>query len=161
MVEARNGDLQVSVLLGLGVGTEDQIALRKSHHEIEHEGGDHDHDHDEFESFVVELGALEDASAFVAALKPIIDRHDILRLKGFAEVKGGRRGSSSRRSAHASTPISTAPGAAEVRGTRLVVIGLHDEMDDAAIVRDIGRRGRAHRWRWPWMLGSGNIRSRS
>ena len=68
MVEARNGDLPASVLLGLGVGTEDEIALRKSHHELEHEGGDHDHDHDEFESFVVELGALDDAGAFVAAL---------------------------------------------------------------------------------------------
>jgi cobalamin biosynthesis protein CobW len=38
----------------------------------------------------------------------------------------------------ASTAISTAPWAPdEVRSTRLVVIGLHDEMDDVAIVNEI------------------------
>jgi cobalamin biosynthesis protein CobW len=29
----------------------------------------HDHDHDEFESFVVELGPVSDAAAFVEGLK--------------------------------------------------------------------------------------------
>jgi cobalamin biosynthesis protein CobW len=142
MIEARNGELPVSVLLGLGVGTEDQIAFRKSHHEIEHEGGDHDHDHDEFESFVVELGALEDANAFVAALKPIIDRQDILRLKGFAEVKGKpMRLLIQAVGSRIDTYFDRAWQPGETRGTRLVVIGLHDEMDDAAIIREIGALG--------------------
>ena len=139
MVEARNGDLPASVLLGLGVGTEDEIALRKSHHELEHEGGDHDHDHDEFESFVVELGALDDAGAFVAALKPIIERHDILRLKGFAEVKGKpMRLLIQAVGSRIDTYFDRAWQPGEARGTRLVAIGLHDEMDDAAIRREIG-----------------------
>ncbi len=142
MIEARNGDIPASVLLGLGVGTEGDIENRKSHHELEHEGAPHDHDHDEFESFIVELGALEDASAFIDKLKPVIDRHDILRLKGFAEIKGKPmrlviQAVGSRVDSYFDRPW--APG--EVRGTRLVVIGLHDEMDDVAIVREIRALG--------------------
>lgn len=138
MIEARNGELPASVLLGLGVGTEDQIELRKSHHELEHEGAPHDHDHDEFESFIVELGALEDANTFVDALKPIIDRHDILRLKGFAEVKGKpMRLVIQAVGSRIDTYFDRAWQPGETRSTRLVVIGLHDEMDDAAIMREI------------------------
>jgi cobalamin biosynthesis protein CobW len=126
------------VLLGLGVGTEDHIELRKSHHELEHEGAPHDHDHDEFESFVVDLGALEDANAFVSALKPVIDRHDILRLKGFAEVKGKpMRLVIQAVGSRIDTYFDRAWQPGETRGTRLVVIGLHDEMDDAAIMSEI------------------------
>lgn len=142
MIEARNGDLPVSVLLGLGVGTEDQIELRKSHHELEHEGAGHDHDHDEFESFVVALGAIEDVNAFVSALKPIIDRHDILRLKGFAEIKGKpMRLLVQAVGSRIDTYFDRAWQPGEPRGTRLVVIGLHDEMDDVAIMREIGALG--------------------
>jgi cobalamin biosynthesis protein CobW len=142
MIEARNGELPASVLLGLGVGTEDQIALRKSHHELEHEGAPHDHDHDEFESFIVELGALEDAGAFVAAIRPVIDRHDILRLKGFAEVKGKpMRLVIQAVGSRIDTYFDRAWRPGEARGTRLVVIGLHDEMDDVAIMNEIKALG--------------------
>jgi cobalamin biosynthesis protein CobW len=142
MIEARNGELPASILLGLGVGTEDQIEMRKSHHELEHEGAPHDHDHDEFESFVVNLGALEDANAFVSALKPVIDRHDILRLKGFAEVKGKpMRLVIQAVGSRIDTYFDRAWQPGETRGTRLVVIGLHDEMDDAAIMSEIKALG--------------------
>ncbi|MGV3551993.1 cobalamin biosynthesis protein CobW [Rhizobium sp.] len=142
MIEARNGELPASVLLGLGVGTEDQIELRKSHHELEHEGAPHDHDHDEFESFVVELGALEDVNAFISAIKPVIDRHDILRLKGFAEVKGKpMRLVIQAVGSRIDTYFDRAWKPGEARGTRLVVIGLHDEMDDVAIMNEIKALG--------------------
>jgi cobalamin biosynthesis protein CobW len=142
MIEARNGDIPASVLLGLGIGTESDIANRKSHHELEHEGEGHTHDHDEFESFVVELGALDNPASFIDSVKLVIDRHDILRLKGFAEVKGKPmrlviQAVGSRIDSYFDRPW--APG--EERGTRLVVIGLHDEMDDEAIVRDIKALG--------------------
>jgi cobalamin biosynthesis protein CobW len=138
MIEARNGDIPASVLLGLGVGTESDIENRKSHHELEHEGAPHDHDHDEFESFVVELGAIAEPKSFIDQLKPLIDKHDILRLKGFAEVKGKPmrlviQAVGSRIDSYFDRPW--APD--EVRSTRLVVIGLHDEMDDVAIVNEI------------------------
>ena len=89
MVRAANGSLPADVLLGLDSATETEIANRKSHHELEHENGeDHDHDHDEFDSFVVTGGAVADAAALTAQLKPLIEKHDILRLKGFVEIEG-------------------------------------------------------------------------
>jgi cobalamin biosynthesis protein CobW len=138
MIEAHNGNIPASVLLGLGVGTESDIENRKSHHELEHEGAPHDHDHDEFESFIVELGALDDPKVFIERLKPVIDKHDILRLKGFAEVKGKPmrlviQAVGSRVDSYFDRPW--APG--EARSTKLVVIGLHDEMDDVAVMADI------------------------
>jgi cobalamin biosynthesis protein CobW len=139
MVESHGGDVPASVLLGLGVGTEADIANRKSHHELEHEGEGHDHDHDEFESFVVEYGPVADPSAFAASLKAIIETHDILRLKGFADVPGKPmrlviQAVGNRIDTYFDRPWK----ADETRATRLVVIGLHDEMDDQAIIRAIG-----------------------
>ncbi len=57
MIEAQNGEVAAAVLLGLGVGTEGDIANRKSHHEMEHEAGE-EHDHDEFDSFIVSSARL-------------------------------------------------------------------------------------------------------
>ncbi len=135
MVESRGGDVPASVLLGLGVGTEDDIANRKSHHEMEHENGHHhDHDHDEFESFVVDYGPVAEPESFTESLKAIIDEHDILRVKGFADVPGKPmrlviQAVGSRIDTYFDRPW----GANETRSTKLVVIGLHDEMDDVAI----------------------------
>ncbi len=132
MIEAKNGEVSAAVLLGLGVGTESDIANRKSHHEMEHEAGE-EHDHDEFDSFVVELGAVTDPAAFIEKLKPIIAEHDVLRLKGFADIPGKPmrlliQGVGARIDQYFDRPWATG----EVRRTRLVVIGLHD-MDEAAV----------------------------
>ncbi|OAP42728.1 cobalamin biosynthesis protein CobW [Sinorhizobium glycinis] len=132
MIEARNGEVAAAILLGLGVGTEGEIANRKSHHEMDHEAGE-EHDHDEFDSFVVELGAVADPARFIDRLKGVVAEHDILRLKGFADVpdKPMRlliQAVGSRIDQYYDR--AWAPG--ETRGTRLVVIGLHD-MDEAAV----------------------------
>lgn len=126
------------VLLGLGVGTESDMANRMSHHDLHHaDGHTHDHDHDEFESFVVEGGAVSDAKTLAASLVSIIEKHDVLRLKGFVEIKGkpmrmvvqavGKR---------IDTYFDRDWMAGEKRTSRLVVIGLHD-FDDAAIRTEI------------------------
>ncbi|WOS61279.1 cobalamin biosynthesis protein CobW [Sinorhizobium fredii] len=132
MIEARNGEVAAAILLGLGVGTEGEIANRKSHHEMEHEAGE-EHDHDEFDSFVVELGAIADSARFIDRLKSVIAEHDVLRLKGFADVPGKPmrlliQAVGSRIDQYYDR--AWAPG--EARGTRLVVIGLHD-MDETAV----------------------------
>ncbi|MDQ0558619.1 cobalamin biosynthesis protein CobW [Rhizobium mesoamericanum] len=136
MIEACNGEVPASVLLGLGVGTEDQVVNRKSHHELEHEDGVA-HDHDEFDSFVVELGPVANPAAFVEALKSIIGEHDVLRLKGFVDVPGKPmrlqlQAVGSRIDHYFDR--AWAPG--EARATRLVVIGLH-EMDEAVVRKAI------------------------
>ncbi|MBC8717194.1 MULTISPECIES: cobalamin biosynthesis protein CobW [Brucella/Ochrobactrum group] len=136
MVPASFGKLGADVLLGLGVGTEDDIANRKSHHEIHHADG-HEHDHDEFESFVVEAGSVADPKAFTEKLKAVIAEHDVLRLKGFVDVPGKPM----RLVVQAVGPriehyFDRPWGKDEVRNTRLVVIGLH-EIDEQAITKAV------------------------
>ncbi|MEK1933728.1 MAG: cobalamin biosynthesis protein CobW [Pararhizobium sp.] len=132
MIEAKNGEVPAAVLLGLGVGTESDIANRKSHHEMEHEAGE-EHDHDEFDSFVVELGQIANPAGFVEKLKTIIVEHDVLRLKGFADVPGKpMRLLIQAVGARIDQYFDRVWAPGEARGTRLVVIGLHD-MDEAAV----------------------------
>ncbi|WP_429807554.1 cobalamin biosynthesis protein CobW [Ensifer sp. B1-9] len=132
MIEAKNGEVAAAILLGLGVGTEGEIANRKSHHEMEHEAGE-EHDHDEFDSFVVELGSVADPAAFIDRLKGVIAEHDVLRLKGFADVPGKpMRLLIQAVGARIDQYYDRVWAAGEKRGTRLVVIGLHD-MDEAAV----------------------------
>ncbi|OWV82672.1 cobalamin biosynthesis protein CobW [Rhizobium sp. R635] len=136
MIEARNGEVPASVLLGLGIGTEDDIANRKSHHELEHEDGE-PHDHDEFDSFIVELGAIADTATFVEKLKSIIAEHDVLRLKGFIDVSGKpMRLQLQAVGVRIDQYFDRAWAQGETRGTRLVVIGLH-EMDQDAVRKAI------------------------
>jgi cobalamin biosynthesis protein CobW len=144
MIEAKNGQVPSMVLLGIGAGSEDDIGNRKSHHELEHEalhenGVDHEHhhDHDEFESFAVKLASISDPSGFVDRLKPVIEAHDVLRLKGFVDVPGKPmrlviQAVGSRIDTYFDRPWATG----EKRETRLVVIGLHD-WDFGAVVEAV------------------------
>ncbi|APO75174.1 cobalamin biosynthesis protein CobW [Rhizobium etli 8C-3] len=136
MIEARNGEVPASVLLGLGIGTEEDIGNRKSHHELEHEDGT-PHDHDEFDSFVVEFGPIGDPAGFAEKLKGVIAEHDILRLKGFADVQGKpMRLQVQAVGSRIDQYFDRAWVPGEARGTRLVVIGLH-EMDQDTVRRSI------------------------
>lgn len=83
VVETREGRIEPAVLLGLMAAAEDDLDARPSHHDAE-EG----HDHDDFESFVVELPAIQDPASFVAKLAALANSHDVLRIKGFLEVSG-------------------------------------------------------------------------
>ncbi len=136
MVRASNGVLPVEVLLGMSSATEAQIGNRRSHHEIEHENGEM-HDHDDFESFVVECSEMTDSGSLAARLQPVIEKHDILRLKGFVAVSGKPmrllvQAVGSRIDSHFDREF--APG--EARRTRLVVIGLHG-LDEQLIRKEI------------------------
>lgn len=82
IVTVAEGRVDPSALLGLGVGTEDDIANRRTRHDSEPE-----HDHDDFESFVVALPELTDPSLLVARIARAGEAHKVLRIKGFAAVK--------------------------------------------------------------------------
>ncbi|HUC62290.1 MAG TPA: cobalamin biosynthesis protein CobW [Alphaproteobacteria bacterium] len=82
-VQARFGAVDPRVLLGLGLGAEETIETRRTHHD-----GETEHDHDEFASFAVELAELASPAELLSRLEPAIARHDILRVKGFAAVAG-------------------------------------------------------------------------
>jgi len=97
------------------------------HHHHDHDDddpGDHDHDHDAFESFVVTRGEITDPDDFAAQVARVIRTHDILRLKGFAAVRGKPmrltlQAVGPRIDSYFDQPLA----ANEPRETRLVVIG--------------------------------------
>ena len=148
LVSAARGVLPIDVLLGMQAATEDEIANRKSHHEMhhhdhdDHDDHDHDHDHhhhdhDDFDSFVVDCGPVADVAAFTSALQGIIMRHDILRLKGICAVSGKpMRLSVQAVGARIDTYFDRPWLEAEARATRLVVIGIAG-LDRAAIAGEI------------------------
>ncbi len=132
IVEASRGELPLPVLLGLNAEAELHIDGRPTHHG--HEGHE-DHDHDEFDSFHVDLPEVEEA-ALLEALGELVERHDILRIKGFAAIPGKPmrllvQGVGKRFDRHFDRKWL----ADEARSTRLVVIG--QELDQAAIANQL------------------------
>ncbi|MEM8848985.1 MAG: cobalamin biosynthesis protein CobW [Pseudomonadota bacterium] len=143
VVPASMGALPVDVVLGRGQGAEDDIAARHEvhHHHHHHDDDDshhhaHDHGHDAFESFVVETEEVADPAAFAAKVADVIQRHDILRLKGFASVAGKPM----RLTVQAVGPrvdhYFDRPLGDDARGARLVVIG-QAGLDRNAIAADL------------------------
>jgi len=145
LVKSSHGSLPADVLLGLASASETDVQNRKSHHELEHdafheehgEDAAHEHDHDAFESFVVGIEAISDPKTFVAGLQQVIEGHDILRLKGFAEVAGKpMRLVIQAVGSRIETYFDREWGKTENRTSQLVVIGL-DGLDQAAIGEQI------------------------
>jgi cobalamin biosynthesis protein CobW len=83
IVTTAGGKVDPAALLGLGVGTEDDIENRKTHHDDEL-----DHDHDDFDSFVVPLPEIGDPAAIAARIADVAAAHNVLRMKGFVAVAG-------------------------------------------------------------------------
>jgi len=132
LLHASHGRLDPAVLLGLGVGAEDDLASRPSHHETEA-----DHDHDDFDSFVVSLGELTTVDGLADRLGPALQRHDVLRLKGVVAV-AGRPARLILQSVgpRAETYFDRSMRPDEDRVTRLVVIGQRG-LDHAAVGADL------------------------
>jgi cobalamin biosynthesis protein CobW len=130
VIAAADGKVDQALLLGLGIGTEDDIANRRTRHDAEE-----DHDHDDFDSFVVTLGEVTDPSALAARVAALAENFDVLRVKGFAAVADKPL----RLLLQAVGPRVThqydrAWGKAETRESRLVVIGLKG-LDRAAVTQ--------------------------
>ncbi len=127
VVATSGGRVDPAVLMGLGVGTEDDIENRRTHHDDEL-----DHDHDDFESIVVELPEAGDPASLAERVERASATPDVLRVKGFAAIAGKPmrllvQGVGPRVAHHFDRPW--APG--EARATRLVVIGLRGFDRDA------------------------------
>jgi len=80
---AREGAIDVDVLIGMNAAAEDDLDARPSHHDAEAE-----HDHDDFDTFVVAIPAVRDPDTLIDRLAAATRAHDILRVKGFIEVAG-------------------------------------------------------------------------
>ncbi len=85
LVQTSQGILDVSILLGQKAGAENDMHNRLSTHEME---GETQHDHDDFVTFIVDLPKALDQKALLARVAKTIETHDILRLKGFANISG-------------------------------------------------------------------------
>ena len=124
------GKVDETLLLGLGVGTEDDIANRRTHHDAEE-----DHDHDDFNSFVVPIGEVADPSNLSARVASLAEQFDVLRVKGFAAVTGKpMRLLVQAVGPRVSHQYDRPWAAAEAREGRLVVIGLKG-LDRAAVTQ--------------------------
>ncbi len=129
-IAVADGKVDAALLLGLGVGTEDDIANRRTRHDAEAE-----HDHDDFDSFVVPLCEVADPASLAARIGALPEKFDVLRVKGFAAVAGKPlrllvQAVGSRVAHQYERPWSVA----EPREGRLVVIGLKG-LDRAAVTR--------------------------
>ena len=130
VITVADGKVDQALLLGLGVGTEDDIANRRTRHDDEPE-----HDHDDFDSFVVPVGEVAEPSALAGRVAALAENFDVLRVKGFAAVTGKPL----RLLVQAVGPRVTHQydrpwGASEAREGRLVVIGLKG-LDRAAVAQ--------------------------
>jgi cobalamin biosynthesis protein CobW len=115
-----DGKVDPAALLGLGVGTEEDIAHRRTRHDDEAE-----HDHDDFDSFLVALPEIADPAALAARVAKAAEAFDVLRVKGFAAVAGKpMRLLLQAVGARVTHQYDRPWSASEVREGRLVVIGL-------------------------------------
>jgi cobalamin biosynthesis protein CobW len=127
-----DGKVDPAALLGLGIGTEDDIANRRTRHDAEEE-----HDHDDFDSFVVPLPEIVDPAALAARVAAVADTHDVFRVKGFVPVAGKpMRLLVQAVGARVTHQYDRLWNASETRKGQLVVIGLKG-LDRAAVTRTL------------------------
>jgi cobalamin biosynthesis protein CobW len=134
LVPTTHAVIDAAVLLGIEAAAEDDLTARPSHHD----GVDGEHDHDDFESFLVDLGPVNDPRALEDRLRQTVEAHGILRIKGFLDVPGKRR-------RHVVQGVGTRFEryydrdwqSDEKRASRLVVIGLRP-LDEVAIRSALG-----------------------
>jgi len=141
-LETDHGQIDPAILLGLDAAAEDDLAARKTSHDHHHGDGDHDHDHDdhhhdEFESFCVTLGPITDPQALEEKLLSVVNKHDILRVKGFVDIPGKPmrhvvQGVGPRFQRYFDRPWADD----EPRTSQLVIIGKHG-LDRAAIEKGL------------------------
>ena len=129
IVEVAEGVVDPRVILGLEAAAEDDMDSRPSH-----DDGHFDHEHDDFESIVVELNELTDATELTAKIEKLANDNNILRVKGYAAVKGKPmrllvQAVGARVRAQFDRPWKPEEG----RKGKLVVIAEHDDIDRAAI----------------------------
>jgi cobalamin biosynthesis protein CobW len=128
-----DGAVDPRVILGLEAAAEDDLASRPSHHD-----GEEEHEHDDFASIVVELPEISDLDGLVASVQRLAREQNVLRAKGYIAVAGkpmrlllqavGERVRHQFDSAWGTRP----------RQSRLVLIGEHDDIDEAAIRAGLG-----------------------
>ncbi len=136
VLPCHHGTVDPSVLLGLGLAVESDLAARPTHHD-----GPEGHDHDDFDSHALPMPSVGPGHAepevLAQALAPVVQAGRVLRIKGTLDVPGKPmrllvQGVGPRIQAHYDRPWR----ADEPRQGTLVVIGLKG-LDAEALGRDL------------------------
>jgi cobalamin biosynthesis protein CobW len=129
VIEVAEGAVDPRVILGIGAAAEDDIDARPSHHD-----GADDHEHDDFDSIVIPIPEITDPADLAARIAALAERHNILRIKGYAAVAGKpMRLLVQAFGARVRHQYDRPWRADEARQGRLVVIAEHDDIDAGTI----------------------------
>jgi cobalamin biosynthesis protein CobW len=133
MLAVVDGVVDARVILGLEAAAEADLAARPSHHD-----GEDEHEHDDFASVVIELPEIRDLDRLVASVQRLAREQNVLRAKGYIAVAGKPMRlllqAVGERVRH---QFDTAWGI-RPRQSKLVVIGEHGDIDEAAIRAGLG-----------------------
>ncbi|MCK0196570.1 cobalamin biosynthesis protein CobW [Ancylobacter sp. 6x-1] len=132
VVPVANGAIDPALMLGLGIGTEDDIDNRRTHHDDEAE-----HDHDDFDSFVLDIPEVADPADLAARIIAAAEEAGVLRAKGFVPVAGKPMRLLVQGVGPRVTHQYDRPWGGEARAGRLVVIGLKG-LDRAKVEAALG-----------------------
>lgn len=133
MLPVVDGAIDARVILGLGAAAEDDLAARPSHHD-----GEEEHEHDDFNSVVIDLPEIADIDALVASVKGLAREQNVLRVKGYIAVEGKPMRLLVQSVGERVRHQFDMPWGARPRHSKLVVIGEHGDIDEAAIKARLG-----------------------
>ncbi|MEO0916028.1 MAG: GTP-binding protein, partial [Pseudomonadota bacterium] len=129
IIEVAEGVVDARVILGLGAAAEDDLDARPSHHD-----GPHDHDHDDFDTIVIEMPEVESPGDLVRRVTQLAESQNILRVKGYVAVRDKpMRLLVQAVGARIRHQYDRLWEADERRAGQLVIIGEHDDINEAAI----------------------------
>src|ERR1700760_3101836 len=133
MLVVTDGAIDPQLILGLNAAAEDDLAARPSHHD-----GEEDHEHDDFASVVVDMPEIVDVDTLVASIARLARDQNVLRAKGYLAVKGKPMRLLVQSVGERVRHQFDKPWGASPRQSKLVVIGEHGDIDEAAIKTGLG-----------------------
>jgi cobalamin biosynthesis protein CobW len=133
MLPVVEGAIDARVILGLGAAAEDDLASRPSHHD-----GEDEHEHNDFNSVVIDLPEIADVDALVASIMGLAREQNVLRAKGYIAVEGKPMRLLVQSVGERVRHQFDSPWGARSRQSKLVVIGEHGDIDEAAIRARLG-----------------------
>ncbi|WP_407167165.1 cobalamin biosynthesis protein CobW [Bradyrhizobium sp. ORS 111] len=133
MLPVVDGAVDARVILGLAAAAEDDLAARPSHHD-----GEDEHEHNDFNSVVIDLPEVSDVDALVASVKGLAREQNVLRAKGYIAIQGKPMRLLVQSVGERVRHQFDMPWGARPRQSKLVVIGEHGEIDEAAIKARLG-----------------------
>ena len=83
IIEVAEGQVDPRLILGLEAAAENDTEQRPSHHD-----GEPEHDHEDFDSAIFDITEFETPEILVQKIKLLTQKHNILRVKGFASISG-------------------------------------------------------------------------